>query len=104
MIDQRVQKAYSFYKNLYPIPIVMFRIGDNFCAYHNDAKRIIEALHLDQIQSDNEIQVESGRISDFTRKCYEQGLTIRTISYRNNLGEYLVPDAEIIASDQKIDY
>lgn len=104
MIDQKIKKAYSFYKNLYPIPIVMFHIGDYYCAYLGDARKIMEALHLDHTQFDDEIKVESEYISDFIYRCYERGMTVHLISHRNDFGEYEIPDVEILALAQEMDY
>lgn len=104
MIDERIKKVYSFYKNLYPIPIVMFRVGDYYHTYFGDAKKLCLTLCPERIQPYIEFSVEYTSMSDFIRRCYDKGLIIRTISYRNKFGEYVLPDVEIIASDQENDY
>lgn len=93
-MNQKAKKAYSYYKNLYPIPIIMFRIGDIFHALGDDAEKVCKVLNRPSAET-----VSADNVFDFIRECAEHGLFVRLIEMRGSDGNFDIPDVELIDSE-----
>jgi DNA mismatch repair ATPase MutS len=103
-------KAYCYYKEQYPNTVMLFRVGDNYEVYREDADKISKILGLD-IENTTLTQeavtkvifpVEKGY--DYVSELTSHNLITKMISQRNQDGEFDVPDVDGIRTDRETDY
>ena len=106
-MNGKVNRAYAYYKAQYPASILLFRVGNFYEAYLDDAEKIRELLGSSQLKFAQHAQtvcLPSDNILECVSQIDGSGCKIRLIEYRNDAGEYVIPDVECLESEKEMDY
>jgi DNA mismatch repair ATPase MutS len=100
-------RAYCYYKEQYPQPVIFFRVGNDYEAYLEDAvtvSKMVSGIKLEQTKLGNIIKFSISQEFDYISSLASYGITIKTINQRNQIGNFDVPDVDLIINDKEIDY
>ncbi len=100
-MNTNATEAYRYYKGLYSPFIIFFRIGNSYRAFHDDAELVSEALGVPIDNGCAELPAEG--ILDAIGKLSESGHQSKTVTYRNESGEYDIPDVELLKQEKEAD-
>lgn len=103
-MDSKNIEAYNYYKQQYPGTVIFFRVGNNYEAYQEDAKIVSPIIGEEPGSNMNKISFPTDKVYDFIALLANHNITTKLISYRNENGDFDVPDIEKIKYDQEIDY
>lgn len=98
--------ANEYYKNKYPGYIIFYRKNDDFVAYLENAARVSRVLGIPVAQTKEEIpyvsihHLEFLDVVGFLNTC---GISAKGILYRNDNGEYDIPDVEVLEAEENMD-
>ncbi len=103
---ERIIAAYYYYKGQHGNDVVMFRYNEHYHACFNDAKIVSDATGIelwdDPYITDVQIPVES--IFDYVDELSSYGIRVVLIEYRNNYGDFDIPDVALINEEKFEDY
>lgn len=101
------QEVYRYYKNRYPNFIVLFRIGDIYEAYADDAAKVSSItgylIFTDQDNFDL-LSFPKSLLQYFIEKISNNGLGAKVVSYVDETGKFALPDIERIEENRRNDY
>lgn len=101
------QEVYRYYKNRYPDFIVLFRIGDIYEAYADDAAKISSItgylLFTDKDNFDT-LSFPKSFLQYFMEKISDKELGVKVISYVGENGKVTLPNIKKIEENRKNDY
>jgi DNA mismatch repair ATPase MutS len=101
------QEVYRYYKNRYPNFIVLFRIGDIYEAYADDAAKVSSItgylIFTDQDNFDI-LSFPKSFLQYFVEKISDSELGIKIVSYVGENGKYALPDIKKLEENRRNDY
>jgi DNA mismatch repair ATPase MutS len=104
-----IREVYNFYKELHQ-EILIFRVEKQYETYFEDAEKISTFCQRPlQKKVDGDVFIPCVTlpvegILDFVSVLSDMWLECRIISYRNDLGEYDLPDVSKLEREEKSDY
>lgn len=101
-MNDKLMKAYHFYKAQCARFIIFFRVGDHYKAFYEDAMILNQELGPPII--DDCVTYHKDKILEVMGVMADHDLPVRTISRKNKNGEYDIPDMSEIMSEYQIDY
>jgi DNA mismatch repair ATPase MutS len=99
-------RAYCYYKEQYPQSVIFFRVGNDYEAYREDAVTVnkIVGIEFGQTMSEKKVKFSMNKGSDYISLLTSQDIAVKTISQRNQNGDFDIPDVDLIINDKEIDY
>lgn len=110
-MNSKTFETYQHYKAIYAPMLMLFRVRNNYEAYFDDAS-VIAGMLGEQVHTDydedgvaiEKVVLPSAGILDVVGKIYDCGKECKLISYRNNTGDFTIPDIHKLRTEQEIDY
>lgn len=107
--EGKIGAAYFYYKGKYGSKIIMFRIGNEYQMYLDDARRVSEILDvpLNLSAGDNDIYsvvLPEESILDYMDELSIYGIESKLISYRDDDGNFVIPDVLRLNQEENDDY
>ena len=103
---EKIIAAYYYYKGQCGDDVVMFRYNEHYHAYFDDARRVSNTLGV-KLFDDGEftdVQLPVDSILDFVDELSMFGIKVTLIDYRNERGDFDIPDVAIINKEKIEDY
>lgn len=101
-MDKKQIEAYSYYKELYPEAIVLYRIGNNYVVLGDDAAMVTNSLAL---TTDRTPGVSKFPYDDLaTLDKLGDTFQLKMVAYRNDDGELDYPDIQRLKQEEDEDY
>lgn len=107
-MNKKASEAYCHYKRQSPDTIVLFRVGDNYVALSDDARRVKDCIPELELECP-EYQMASLQLSvcdifDYLPLLSENGVEIRMVECRDDSGRFDFPDMERLEDERLSDY
>lgn len=104
--ESKIVAAYNYYKALYGDAVIMFRVKDFYQMFLRDA---LWAAPLLQLNLASESQIATlifpcERYMDYVAILSACGKEVHAIHYRNDAGEFDIPDVERLHQERASDY
>jgi DNA mismatch repair ATPase MutS len=103
-MKHQISKTLSHFHNEYPESVILFKYGNRFVAYQDDAKHIAKPLNLTLEQSDGVamviIPVDSYIVS--MQAITSDGTKVVTITHASQM--YSLPDIDVLKAERDYDY
>lgn len=110
-MNSRVTEVYSYYKELYPQIVSLFRVDNSYEAYFEDAVNIapviglpVQGKAMDNGFVINVVAVPAGDILDYVAVLSMNGIDTKLIVQRNSAGKFALPDIKELEKDKNLDY
>ncbi len=101
-MDAKQIEVHSFYKDLYPNALILFRLPGRYMVLGRDVEKAQKLLsEIQIIESGVGLLPEDIKVLSALGAA---GLETRTIQYRNDNGELDLPDVAKIKAEQNADY
>lgn len=97
----------SYYHQKYPDHIILYRIRDCYTAFMKDAQQLAILCKTPLKFTEEEIPTFTIPSQDYLDlSCFVShfGLKVKAIMYRNDAGEYDIPDIERLKMEEDMDY
>lgn len=106
MNNSMYQEVYSFYKKRYTDGVVLFHIGTEMKAYFKDAKKVSEILSWNHRYPGDLLSVsfQYSQLKPLLDRLIHTGMTVHIVEYRNNNGDFVLPEVKQILRDIEDDY
>jgi DNA mismatch repair ATPase MutS len=110
MNESKIIAAYCYYKGKYGSTVIMFRIGNEYQMFLNDARKVFYALNTSvQLVSSNTggitcVKLPADNILDYLDELSMCGIESKLISYRNDSGNFDFPDVFRLYCEENEDY
>lgn len=101
-MNERQVEVYRYYKNLYPMEMMLYRIGESYVILGEDACKAKTTLKLPGNISCDVFEFHHSNldaISELSGIFY-----IKIIEYRNDSGEFDLPDVNRLEEEKHCDY
>lgn len=108
--EGRINAAYFYYKGRYAGKVIMFRIGNEYQMYLDDARRVSEILGVPfgVVTGGNEmictVTLPEEGILDCVDELYVYGIESKLVSYRDDNGNFTIPDVSRLYKEEIDDY
>lgn len=106
-MNGEVNRAYAYYKAQHPGSILLFRVKNLYEAYFDDADRIRELLGSSTLkftQREQTVCLPSDSICDYVSVLGDSGCALQFIEYRNDDGEFAIPDVNLLENEKAMDF
>lgn len=107
-MNKKASEAYSYYKQLMPDTVTMFRLEDGYMVLSDDAARVancIPELHLESAESQMaSLKLPIDTILDYVGELGLFNIKVKLVEYRNDDGKYDFPDVRRLEEDKRLDY
>ena len=106
-MTSHLKLAEVYYHNKYPGSLIFYRIGENFVAFMEDAKRAATVLRKPiQLTADGALSLSIVRTEfldcvDLLSVC---DIEVHGITYRNDEGKFAIPDVKLLQEEEDMDY
>ncbi|NDV64019.1 hypothetical protein [Bacteroides sp. 224] len=103
-------QAYCYYKEQYPNTVVLFRVGNNYEVYQEDAESVAKIIGLDiektEVSNSTfcKITFPVDKGLDFVSTLASHNVITKMVSQRNENGEFDIPDINQLKTDKENDY
>ena len=110
MNESMILAAYWYYKGKYGSTVIMFRIGNEYQMFLDDARRVFYALNTKVTLLSPEsgtiatVKLPAENILDYMDELFMHGIESRLISYRDDDGKYAIPDIFRLNREVNDDY
>lgn len=110
MTESKIIAAYCYYKGKYGSTVIMFRIGNEYQMFLDDARRVFYALNtgVTLISAENgtiaTVKLPAENILDYMDELSMYGIESRLISYRDDDGNFAIPDIFRLYREENDDY
>ncbi len=101
-MDARQIEVHSYYKDMYPNALVLYRLSGRYMVLGQDVETAQKSIPEIQIV-DSGVGLLPDHISVLSTLGVD-GAEIRTIQYRNDAGELDLPDVNRIKAEKDMDY
>ena len=103
---EKIIAAYYYYKGQCGDGVVMFRYNDHYNACFDDARRVSNALGIEVAEGCGlvVVQLPADSILDYVDELSMYGIRVMLVDYRNDRGDYDIPDVAIINKEKTEDY
>lgn len=104
--SRKIIAAYSYYKGKYGKTVIMFRIGNEYQMFLDDARRVSSALNVkaDVQLFMSTVILPAENILDYMDELSAHGIESRLISYRDDDGKFVIPDIFRLNREENDDY
>lgn len=108
-MNSKIIEVYKHYKSLYGSMVMLFRVCNNYEAYFDDAEIISTVLNKQVHTDSNEngvtkVILPASGILDAVGDLHAQNWKCKLISYRDNTGNFTLPDVKQLIKEQEMDY
>lgn len=106
-MTKHLKLAEEHYHKMYPGSLIFYRIKENFVAFLEDARQASSILNLPLSFSDDGDAMLSIPHSEFLDKVdllSSCGIGVHGVSYRNDSGEFSIPDVDQLMEEKDLDY
>ncbi len=107
-MNKKAREAYSYYKELMPDTVAMFKLEDCYVVLSDDAARVancIPELRLDGTECQTaSLKLPVDNILDYVGELGLFNVKVRLIECRNDDGNYDFPDVGRLEEDKDLDY
>lgn len=106
-MTNRIILAGVYYHQKYPGSLIFYRLDEHYVAFEADAERAAKVLQRNIITNPEGVdclQLLRSEFLDAVELLAMCGISVKGISYRDDSGEYAVPDVKILSEEEEIDY
>lgn len=107
-MNKKASEAYCYYKRQSPDAIVLFRVGDNYVALSDDARRVKDCIPELELECPEyqmaSLQLPVCNIFDYLPLLGENGVETRMVECRDDSGRFDFPDMERLKDERSSDY
>lgn len=106
-MTSHLKLAGEYYHDRFPGSIIFYRLGDSYVAFLEDAQRAASILRkpiemtADGVPSLSIVQSEYLDSTELLAMC---NVPVHGIIYRNDDGEFDIPDVNLLKEEEEMDY
>lgn len=109
-LESKIREAYKYYKDLYSDAVILFRVGNDYMMYFSDAMYAARVLNKTTANLEGVgdpipmLSIHTDQYLDVMEKLSSSKFTVRAVDYRNDNGEFDIPDVGKLKSESDMDY
>ena len=96
-----------YYHQKYPGSLIFYRLDEHYVAFQNDAERAAKILQRNVSAARTGVkclQIARYEFLDAVESLAVCGLHAQGITYRDDSGNFAVPDVKILSEEEEMDY
>lgn len=103
----RIILAGAYYHQKYPGSLIFYRLDEHYVAFQDDAERAAKILQRNisaACEGVECLQLACSEFLDAVELLAMCGLHVQGIAYRDDNGNFAVPDVKILSEEEEMDY
>lgn len=106
-MTSHIISAGTYYHQKYPGSLIFYRLGNSYVAFQEDAERAAKILQM-VVEPTREgipsLSIVHSQFLDTMELITMCGITFRSVIYRDDDGNYAIPDINRLQKEEEMDY